>query len=428
MTFILMKLYKSILTFLILLAVLLFSCIKPREYPTPPPLPHDDPFQNYTRVESNFISFPEVTGFGDIAPFVIDSNIYVFSKWVNITDIKLAIISLSGDLTLLKTIYTSGDNMSENKIIFDQDRNLFYIVGSVNNEEPFAYSNPLFLVFDMQGNLISENIYAWDGRHNGFSNVVAHPGNDVVLLAYDEIGSIGENGKYEHSMIFLNNSLDSVKSIHVQIDSASITYFNNLTDSTFQFLGTKIDSLTAWGSSYDHTFYAEMNSSGELLQMNWLFQSTYCYYCDIYIEDSDPQNIYQWDDYEGNMTLKKISESGSLYYSRNIELTYGNKVIDHEIKMQKETGDDKILIYGYFAKSNLPDEPTFYGNYIIKTDDSGNEDYRILFNEDLAGYNHFYPDYPPLFVLGEDHYLLLFTFCIKGQSSCSLCLSEVKLN
>jgi hypothetical protein len=96
--------------------------------------------------------------------------------------------------------------------------------------------------------------------------------------------------------------------------------------------------------------------------------------------------------------------------------------------MYKEAGNDKILIYGYFAKSYLPQEPTYYGNYIIKMDDSGNEDYRILFNEDLAGFNQDYPDYPPLFVLGKNHYLLLFYFCSEVHPPCCLYLSEVKMD
>jgi hypothetical protein len=83
------------------------------------------------------------------------------------------------------------------------------------------------------------------------------------------------------------------------------------------------------------------------------------------------------------------------------------------------------MVYGSMEKSNSPSASKFYGNYILKTDNSGNELYRILFNDNLKGY---VTNGPFFSALGEDQYLYLFGFYDSLTQVESFCISEVEVN
>ena len=72
-------------------------------------------------------------------------------------------------------------------------------------------------------------------------------------------------------------------------------------------------------------------------------------------------------------------------YSRNIELFSDQTGIEAVCHMEKNRSDSACLIYGYFIQNMNPDPPIFKGNFFIKSDDEGNEAYRIIWNEYLEG-------------------------------------------
>jgi hypothetical protein len=414
MIIILMKLSRSILFVFCLFALILYSCIKPHEdTPQPPP---EDPFQNYTRVESSLKSYPELGDFWCQQHFIIDSSIYVFG--IN----KMAIFNLSGDLQSIKIIYSSDNGYHINKIKYDPENKLFFFVGSSNND-PFysGFMNPLLLVFDLQGNLVFEDIYAWNGRQNYFEDILLSPQKEPVILTADLVGPSWDS-KWVNTLLFLNSSFDSVNSVEIPFDSCSYSYFDYRNDSVVQFVGEKTDSI-AYASSYTHTIYAEMSISGDPIKMIAICPSD----GGLYIENSTQLDIYHWTNndnwWQFNMKLDKFSEAGALDYSREIELLKKTS-IDPVTEVYIIPENDAIIVYGAMDYIGYYTAPVFYGHYIVKIDDSGKELYRILFNDDLKGY---VMTGSCLSVLGDNHYIFLFTFYNSDSETFSFCISEVKV-
>jgi hypothetical protein len=294
------------------------------------------------------------------------------------------------------------------------------LAGQIYKQPPDPYYCPLFQVFDLEGEKIFEDVYTQDNSLKGFSDIIIRNGKEPVVMVQDLIPPTSW-GHWVYSFIRMDEYYNPVQTIDIPIDSVYlIEYFDFLTDSTVQLVGEAIDSVFSW-KTYTHKFYAEFNTSGEVIEMNRLGQ-----FDEHLIENSDPLNIYHWSvagTKESTLTLNKISETGNINYSRNIQMLE-NTFIEPSVQLIKPYYSDEILINGIFFKNNTPAAPSYYGAYLIKTDDSGNEYFRVIFNEDLDGYTSGGYIIP----MENDTYIFLFNFFLYQEGMFSFCFSKIKVN
>jgi hypothetical protein len=395
---------------------------------TTPPI---DPFSAYTRIDSCYRIYPELCDFWYLNHFLVDSTIYVFSY-----DFKLAIFNLKGDLLTSKTIYSSAKKCDINQIAYNHVNRLFYFVGEIENGPGFYKENPLLLVFDLEGNLVHKDENSWSNENaNYFFKIDFTPENTAVILEHDLEGS---NGNYDWVtyLRFLNNSYQTYETHLLDIGPNYLDFFRVYSNSVIQIIAVIADSIWHESMEEGHISFIEADYSGNVVNMSTIGDPVKEYWTpvepDIY---NEPISIYRWSGYKDNnshhynLDIKKYYHTGYPGYTRTIDVFKSGKQVGFNTNLCDEFRDNKIIVYGLFQKSDGISAPVNYGNYIIKIDNNGNEEYRILFNENINGYDYpqYSDQYPKLTILEDDHYILIKSIYFTESSCWTLCFSDVKV-
>lgn len=402
-------LYKPSLICFVFLSMFLFSCNKPEG--NNPPV---DQLASYTRVLSDRTIIPELSEFHYFDQFLIDSNIYLVSSWINLKELKLAVIGLNAELKQFNTFYTLETGLPEVsvKACYDPERDYFYLSGLIEYDTNGFDSDPFFLVIDREGNIIHEKTYLSPGHGDRIHSVICSPGRDPVLVTSTDNGSsIGIYGQQDLSMVFLDHNFDSVRSIVLPFDSCGLDFADIPNEGIIRIIATKTDSAGGTSTNYynyTHKFHAELDFEGNILLMERLPSEIND---NIYFENLVPMNLYNWQSssYYSVIDLQKYSESGSLLGSESIDLLpVKYPLYEHSVFFVKDTPGSYNFLYGQFYNSNSHGgPPVFHGNFNIKFDESGEEEYRVAFDEDLNG---FIGRGPFMTIVNENLYVFLYIF------------------
>lgn len=395
-----MRSLLSIICFLFVFVISLPSCREPAG--NEPVIPVDQ-LSGFNTVEVTNIVVPELGDFSNYTHFVIDSTIYLVSKWINLTSLEMVAIDFDGHLKSRTSFYSSIYDLGVHAE-YDPENDLFYIVGEIYDESLFPYSNALFLVVDRSGNLLQEKEYRWEGRYNGISDVVLRQGHMPVLLAWDQNGSMGDMMMTDEILIFLDNNYDSLVGMKMHFENSYYNYMDITPYGILRMVGTQYDSINIH-SSYSHKFYAEMNLSGYIFEDNRLDGLNSGH---LYLEQAYPMNFYSWTSRNSQgITWKKYAQDGSLTLSTDyniFQVQYPK--YDYALTFSKDPFSDNNILYGYFTTGGGPERPMNHGTYIIKCDDDGLKDYRVAFNTAPDGY---VMDFQ-MSVLAPDQYLFLYKY------------------
>jgi hypothetical protein len=409
-----MKNYRLLWCFVALMIITVVSCKKPPEDVDP-----EDQLTGFDRIEVENAYIPDLSIFDQYHPFLIDSFLHLIVSSSGSQSHDLAIYDLNGNLQSRKTFYTSGYPLGIWSASYDAERGFIYISGEIDDEGASGYANPLFLVIDLTATLIKEKKYDWPGRDNGISQALHRPGHMPVLLAWDRAGSIGSYATYEHKLIFMDENYDSLIGMKIFLDSSQLKYMDFRDADLIRMVGEKTDS--AGIPNYTHFFYAEMNLSGYFTDNRRLDGLNTGH---IHIRAQDPMSFYSWAP-TGNKSIywNRYSQDGSLIRTTNYDLFHGPYGwYDYGLTFTMDPHSDKNILFGQFYTGGGYEKPENHGMYIIKCDDEGNDEYRVVFNEDLSGFT----TGSNLFPLGPDEFLLLYGFIFNDEGE-KLCLTHIKL-
>jgi hypothetical protein len=341
------------------------------------------------------------------------------------------VIGLNAELKQLNTFYTHEAGLSTLwvKACYDPERDYFYLSGLMEYDTNGFDSDPFFLVIDREGNIIHEKTYLWPGHADRIYSVICSPGLDPVLVTSTYNGSsIGIYGQQDFSMVFLDHNFDSVRSIVLPFDSCGLDFADIPYDGVIRIIATKTDSAGGTSTNYDnytHKFHAELDFEGNILTMERLPSEINDH---IYFENLVPMNLYNWysNSYYSVIALQKYSESGSLLGSISIDLLpVKYPLYENSVTFVKDMPGSYNFLYGQFYNSNSHGgRPVFHGNFNIKFDESGDEQYRVAFDEDLNG---FIGRGPFMTIVDENLYVFLYIF-YSDEGSENFCFSKVKVD
>jgi hypothetical protein len=431
-----MRFVSSILVF-IFLALAFASCKQTPDdediiIDPPDTTPPVDPFSAYTRIDSCYRIYPELCSFWYFDHFLVDSTFYVFSH-----DFKLVTFNMKGDLLSSKTIYSTVNEYDLFQIAFNQTDNLFYFIGKIENGTGFYTGNPLLLVFDLEGNLVHEDMSSWNNdNENYFYRIDFTPDNETVIVETDLEGSNG-NYNWVHYLKLLNNSYQTDETHSLQIDSLYyFDFFHINSNSVIRIIAVIADKLWEGGMEVGHLSLVEMDLDGNTLNTNIIGDPVDGFWNLPFKPDvnNEPNSIYRWwGDKDNNslyhLTINRYYDTGYPSYTRSIDLFKSAKYIGYNSELCDEFRNNGIIVYGLFQDFDGNSAPVNYGNYIIKIDNDGNEEYRILFDEKIKGFEDPLNNdrYPELTILEDDHYILIRPIYSLESSCYTLCFSDVRV-
>lgn len=407
--------FRSVWCLFALTAIVVFSCKKPSN-DNPP----TDQLIGFDHIEVENYHIPGLSVYKHHQPLLIDSLLYFILNEPDNRKLDLAVYDLEGNMQDRRTFFISDYPIGIQSANYDSDRDMIYIPAEIGNESPSGYSNPLFLVIDRNATLIKVKEYCWPGRDNGFSKVLMRPGNTPVLLAWDRAGSMGNYALYDEILIFMDENYDSLVGIKMLLDSCQYNYMAFKEEDIIHMVGTKMDSANF--TSYSHYFYAEMNLSGEFPDNHRLDGLNSGH---VHIRPSDPMTFYSWIP-DGNRTInwRKYAEDGSMLHSTDYHLFQVlYPYYDYALTFSWDSYNGRNILYGYFYTGGGPQRPKSHGIFMIKCDDDGNDEYRVVFNEDFSG---FMTSGIKLISLGPDDFLLLYGFIFDEEGE-KYCITRIKL-
>jgi hypothetical protein len=144
----------------------------------------------------------------------------------------------------------------------------------------------------------------------------------------------------------------------------------------------------------------------------------------IHIRAHDPMSFYSWSP-TGNKSIywNQYAQDGSLIRTTNYNLFHGPYGwYDYGLTFTMDPFSDKNILFGQFNTGGGPQAPENHGMYIIKCDDEGNDEYRVVFNEDFSGF----ATGLNLIPLGPDDFLMLYGFVFNDEGE-KLCVTHIKL-
>lgn len=396
-----------LLSCLCLLAIT--ACIKPHNDPDPDPHVVADSVEGYTGVNVDFYDYSEHVFGGQIRHFIIDSTVYVFNGGKFVYSAQMLKVRLSGEFESLKTYYTSTHTSEIHDVAFDESRGRFLVAGGIKDKYDYIYANPIFNVYDMDGNIIKENYYAWEQADNYFTGVQALPSDETALLVYEREDNYNYS-YYRYFFMILNSSYDSIRRIDIPFDSiTSVKYFNFTSPTEVQLVGVKVSEIIPGDPEklLYKLFYMELSSGGMITKMNDLRDYSYGSNEGVSLDNREPWQIYYFaesDMPDTRLALERYSSAGPILSSTDIGLLNHKKINPFAESVHISRQDGGTIICGGFGKSNIPAAPNFYGSFLIKLDENMNEQYRLIFNKDIDEY---YQGVFSLDVLDKDRFLLL---------------------